>query len=160
MIMRSLMFVEVLDRVACPVAFRYGFQHRVRDSRVPPHKRANRSIYSPRQWHIGLRHRSRSMRKAEGPTLSGELPRLPTNKPDKSKFSTPSPSSPSPEFITLSNFLKVQGLVQTGGEAKVRIQSGEVCVNGEVETRRGRKLQTGDCVQIDKVELLVQFDAA
>ena len=36
----------------------------------------------------------------------------------------------------------------TGGEAKVLIQTGEVTVNGEVETRRGRKLQEGDVVEV------------
>jgi ribosome-associated protein len=50
--------------------------------------------------------------------------------------------------IQLDEFLKFQGLVGTGGEAKHLIKSGEVKVNGEVETRRGRKLQSGDEVTI------------
>jgi ribosome-associated protein len=54
----------------------------------------------------------------------------------------------SQSFIKLDQFLKWQGIVQTGGEAKVRIQGGEVSVNGMVETRRGRKLVTGDRVVI------------
>lgn len=49
-------------------------------------------------------------------------------------------------FIKLDQFLKWQGIVQTGGEAKVRIQEGEVIVNGKIETRRGKKLRTGDRV--------------
>lgn len=53
------------------------------------------------------------------------------------------------EIIKLAQFLKWQGLVQTGGEAKIRIQGGEVLLNGIVETRRGRKLVTGDRVTID-----------
>jgi ribosome-associated protein len=48
--------------------------------------------------------------------------------------------------IKLDQFLKLKGLTQTGGEAKLLIQSGEVRVNGKVETRRGRKLVTGDRV--------------
>ncbi|BAU13641.1 RNA-binding protein S4 [Leptolyngbya sp. NIES-3755] len=50
------------------------------------------------------------------------------------------------ETIKLDQFLKLQGLTQTGGQAKMLIQSGEVRVNGTVETRRGRKLVKGDRV--------------
>ncbi|GBF80538.1 RNA-binding S4 domain-containing protein [Aphanothece sacrum] len=49
-------------------------------------------------------------------------------------------------IIKLGQFMKWQNLVQTGGEAKIRIQGGEVIVNGSIETRRGRKLVTGDVV--------------
>ncbi|CAN5284874.1 RNA-binding S4 domain-containing protein [soil metagenome] len=48
--------------------------------------------------------------------------------------------------IQLDQFLKVAGLVQSGGHAKQIIQSGAVVVNGEVEVRRGRKLQENDVV--------------
>lgn len=51
--------------------------------------------------------------------------------------------------IDLDRFLKLVGAVGTGGEAKVRIQGGEVKVNAEVETRRRRKLIQGDAVEID-----------
>ena len=51
-------------------------------------------------------------------------------------------------FIKLDQFLKWQGIAHTGGEAKVRIQEGEVIVNGTIETRRGKKLRTGDRVTI------------
>ncbi|MDB9313106.1 RNA-binding S4 domain-containing protein [Spirulina sp. CS-785/01] len=51
--------------------------------------------------------------------------------------------------IKLDQFLKLQGLVQTGGEAKLLIQAGEVLVNGEIETRRGRKLVPTDEVTLD-----------
>ena len=44
--------------------------------------------------------------------------------------------------------LKAAGLVGTGGGAKVLIQAGEVSVNGEVETRRGRKLKKGDVIEV------------
>ena len=50
--------------------------------------------------------------------------------------------------IRLDQFLKLACAVAAGGEAKQRVQSGEVMVNGEVETRRGRKLRYGDAVQI------------
>jgi ribosome-associated protein len=48
--------------------------------------------------------------------------------------------------IALGAFLKLAGVAGTGGHAKVIIQSGEITVNGEVETRRGRTLQVGDVV--------------
>ena len=51
--------------------------------------------------------------------------------------------------MRLDQALKWQGLVATGGEAKLRIQGGEVLVNGSVETRRGRQLQAGDVVELD-----------
>jgi len=57
--------------------------------------------------------------------------------------------------MKLDQFLKWEGLAATGGEAKQRIQAGEVRVNGIVETRRGRQLNTGDAVEIDGRELLV-----
>ena len=52
-----------------------------------------------------------------------------------------------PVIIRLDDFLKRSGLVGTGGEAKLRIQAGEVLVNGEVETRRRKQLAVGDVVQ-------------
>ena len=48
------------------------------------------------------------------------------------------------EFIKLQDLLKFANLVSTGGEAKERIQAGEVTVNGEVCTMRGKKLRPGD----------------
>lgn len=51
------------------------------------------------------------------------------------------------DTIDLQDFLKLQGLVQTGGEAKFRVQGGEVLLNGEVETRRRKKLRRGDVVE-------------
>ena len=44
--------------------------------------------------------------------------------------------------------LKAASLVGSGGEAKVLIQAGEVSVNGEIETRRGRRLEEGDVVEV------------
>lgn len=51
------------------------------------------------------------------------------------------------EVIRLGQFLKLAGVVETGGEAKLRIQEGEAKVNGEVDTRRGRQLVPGDLVE-------------
>lgn len=53
------------------------------------------------------------------------------------------PADPRP-MIRLDDFMKAAGMVGTGGEAKVRIQAGEVIVNNELETRRRRQLHTGD----------------
>ena len=53
-----------------------------------------------------------------------------------------------PPGTTLGRALKAAGLVGTGGAAKVLIQAGEVSVNGEVETRRGRRLEEGDVVEV------------
>ena len=57
--------------------------------------------------------------------------------------------------ITLGQALKASDLVGSGGEAKVLIQAGEVLVNGEVETRRGRKLGPGDVVEVGDERLEV-----
>jgi len=53
-----------------------------------------------------------------------------------------------PGPIRLDQFLKWEGLVSTGGEAKLRIQGGEVRVNGFQETQRGRKLRPGDRIEL------------
>lgn len=61
-------------------------------------------------------------------------------------------------MIRLDDYLKSQGVVGTGGEAKVRIQSGEVRVNGDLETRRRRQLHVGDRVEIGTWNLNVVDD--
>ena len=58
--------------------------------------------------------------------------------------------------IKLDQFLKLTGAVETGGQAKLLIQGGEVLVNNEVETRRGRKLKPGDVVDLDGESFLVE----
>lgn len=52
-------------------------------------------------------------------------------------------------FIKLDGFLKAENLAASGGEAKLLIIEGMVKVNGEIETRRGRKLYPGDQVELD-----------
>ena len=58
--------------------------------------------------------------------------------------------------ITLGQALKAANLVGSGGEAKVLVQTGEVWVNGEVETRRGRKLKEGDVVEVGEERLEIR----
>lgn len=53
------------------------------------------------------------------------------------------------EFIKLDALLKFANLVCSGGEAKIRIAEGEVLVNGEPCTMRGKKLRPGDTVALD-----------
>ena len=60
------------------------------------------------------------------------------------------------EFIKLDALLKFAGVTETSGEAKEAIQAGEVKVNGEVCTMRGKKLRPGDVVALEGVELTVQ----
>ena len=52
------------------------------------------------------------------------------------------------EFIRLDSFLKLTGMVDTGGQAKMMIQDGQVKVNGEVCPMRGKKLYPGDQVSL------------
>ena len=58
--------------------------------------------------------------------------------------------------IRLDHFLKFRGFAQTGGHAKILIQDGEVTVNGELETRRRRKLNSGDVVVCEGRKEIVQ----
>ena len=58
--------------------------------------------------------------------------------------------------MKLDQFLKWQNLVSSGGEAKLFIKSGSVKVNGEIETKRGRKLNRGDKVMFLKNELIFE----
>lgn len=60
------------------------------------------------------------------------------------------------EFIKLGQALKAAGLVESGVEAKEVIQDGLVKVNGEVDTRRGRKLYDGDIVTFEGEDIKIQ----
>ena len=53
------------------------------------------------------------------------------------------------EYIKLQDLLKLSGLCQTGGHAKIVINNGEVKVDNEICTMRGKKLRTGDAVEFD-----------
>lgn len=60
------------------------------------------------------------------------------------------------EFIRLDALLKFAALAQSGGEAKFFILEGDVHVNGEVCTQRGKKIRPGDTVRTQDVVLIVQ----
>ena len=62
------------------------------------------------------------------------------------------------EFIKLQDLLKFANMVGTGGEAKIIIQEGEVKVNGEVCTMRGKKIRPGDIVELDGQQLTVSYE--
>ena len=61
------------------------------------------------------------------------------------------------EFIKLQDLLKFANLVETGGEAKELTQGGEVQVNGETCTMRGKKIRPGDVVAFDGQKLTVSY---
>ena len=60
------------------------------------------------------------------------------------------------EFIKLGQALKAAGFVESGVEAKEVIQEGIVLVNGEVDTRRGRKLYKGDVVSFENQKIKIE----
>lgn len=59
------------------------------------------------------------------------------------------------EYIKLDALLKFAGAVETGGEAKQAVQEGEVMVNGEVCTMRGKKCRPGDVMVLDGMRIVV-----
>ena len=60
------------------------------------------------------------------------------------------------EYIRLDSALKLAGFVETGGHAKIVIQDGEVLVNDEVCTMRGKKLRSGDTAEFNGQVLKVE----
>lgn len=60
------------------------------------------------------------------------------------------------EFIKLQDLLKLCGLCDTGGMAKIVVQNGEVTVNGEVCTMRGKKLRSGDSVVFENIKITIE----
>jgi len=58
--------------------------------------------------------------------------------------------------IRLGQLLKLSDIASTGGEAKMRIQNGEVTVNGDLELRRGAQLKSGDIVVVDEISVMVE----
>ena len=57
--------------------------------------------------------------------------------------------TPSDDPIRLGQFLKLVNLAESGGHARVLLEDGAVTVNGEPETRRGRRMRPGDVVEVD-----------
>ena len=64
----------------------------------------------------------------------------------------------SDEFIKLGQLLKLAGMVSSGVEAKIMITGGKVKVNGETETRRGKKIYPQDIVEYQGTEIIVIGD--
>lgn len=60
------------------------------------------------------------------------------------------------EYITLGQFLKYVNAVDSGATAKIVILEGQVLVNDEVETRRGKKLRDGDRISFDGIDYIVR----
>lgn len=61
------------------------------------------------------------------------------------------------EYIKLQDLLKFAAVASTGGEAKLMVQDGEVQVNGEVCTMRGKKIRPGDDVLVDGQHYTVRY---
>ena len=59
------------------------------------------------------------------------------------------------EFITLSQFLKMEDFISSGGQAKFFLQEEQVFLNGQLENRRGKKLYNDDVVKIFDKEYLI-----
>lgn len=60
------------------------------------------------------------------------------------------------EFIRLDALLKLAGLAETGGHAKIMVQQGQILVNGEPCSQRGRKIRPGDRIQAGETILEVE----
>jgi ribosome-associated protein len=76
-------------------------------------------------------------------------------KEDEMPARVPRPVSIREESIRLGQFLKLADLIDNGADAKPLVQSGQVLVNGEVETRRGRQLAQGDVVTLGEEQCVV-----
>ena len=61
------------------------------------------------------------------------------------------------EYIKLQDLLKFTNMVESGGMAKECVQNGEVMVNGEICTMRGKKIRPGDVVVFDGVDMTVAY---
>lgn len=60
------------------------------------------------------------------------------------------------EYITLTQFLKLIGLIDTGGQAKFFLFENYVILNGEIENRRGKKLYPGDYIIVGSEEFKIE----
>ncbi len=65
-------------------------------------------------------------------------------------------SDSNPEPLRLDHFLKINGISESGGHAKAMIQGGEVKLNGQVETRRRKKLAVGDIIEVNGQKMTVE----
>ncbi len=62
------------------------------------------------------------------------------------------------EPVELYKILKFEGMVASGGEAKLVISEGLVLVNGKVETRKRKKIVAGDTIEFDQEKIRIQLD--
>lgn len=53
------------------------------------------------------------------------------------------------EYITLGQFIKYVGIISNGAEAKMYLANNDAYINGELDTRRGRKIYSGDVVEVE-----------
>jgi ribosome-associated protein len=60
------------------------------------------------------------------------------------------------EYIALNQLLKMMGLVETGGEANIRVDDGEVMVNDTIELQRRKKLRSGDKVEFQGQTIMIK----
>jgi len=60
------------------------------------------------------------------------------------------------EYIALNQLLKMMGLVETGGEANIRVDDGEVMVNDAIELQRRKKLRPGDKVVFNGLSIIIK----
>lgn len=84
------------------------------------------------------------------------MPDLPDEERPMDQAEPAAEQSAAEEYIKLDQFLKLADLVGSGGAAKHMIRSGIVQVNGEEETRRGRKLRHGDVVTVDGEDYVIE----
>ena len=62
------------------------------------------------------------------------------------------------EYITLAQFLKIVGLIDTGGQAKYFLLDNKLLLNNEFESRRGKKVYPGDTIKVGKEEFIIKND--
>lgn len=62
------------------------------------------------------------------------------------------------EFIKLGQFLKLEGIISNGSEAKLFLEEENVFINNEKEVRRGRKLYNNDVIEVNKVQYIISND--
>lgn len=62
------------------------------------------------------------------------------------------------EYITLGQLLKFADVIPSGGYEKIFIQENTILVNGEEEKRRGRKLRSGDKIEVDGLVLVIESE--
>jgi ribosome-associated protein len=60
------------------------------------------------------------------------------------------------EYIELIKLLKLMGIAETGGHAKMMVDEGEVFLNGQLESRKRAKLRAGDVVELNGLKIIIR----